>query len=184
MCHTFIVKNRCFFFFNQVFIRYIQVYSSLYLIGPILDELKSVPSVCVCLQEMTRAARRTGRRTPTGTSGSRSHAGSASVTTARSSATRSSALSWVTARRCTSPTASAAPFVRWIHPAAAAAAAEEVEEAELSVSWRPPSVNVSRGEALGKRAQLPLCPAPSSAWLLLLCDASRRRSRGNQRKLM
>lgn len=63
---------------------------------PYIRSIKECPlraCVCVCLQEMTRAARRTDRRTPTGTSGSRSHARSASVTTARSSATRSAAIS-------------------------------------------------------------------------------------------
>lgn len=68
------------------------------------------------LQAMMEAAQRTARCTPTGTSGSRNHAGSACVTTVRSCVMRSSVMSWVTVRRWWSLRASAAPFVRQTHP--------------------------------------------------------------------
>lgn len=70
------------------------------------------------LQAMMGAAQRTARCTPTGTSGSRNHAGSACVTTVWSCVMRSSVMSWVTVRRWWSLMASAAPFVRRTHPMA------------------------------------------------------------------
>lgn len=70
------------------------------------------------LQAMMEAAQRTARCTPTGTSGSRNHAGSVCVTTVRSCVMRSSVMSCLTVRRWWSLRASAAPFVRWTHPMA------------------------------------------------------------------
>lgn len=81
-------------------------------------KLMEVFSHLCLLQAMMWAAQRTARCTPTGTSGSRSHAGSACVTTVRSCVTRSSVMSWVTVRRWWSLRASAAPFVRRTRPAA------------------------------------------------------------------
>lgn len=68
------------------------------------------------LQAMMEAAQRTARCTPTGTSGSRNHAGSACVTTVRFFVMRSSVMSWVTVRRWWSLRESAAPFVSQTHP--------------------------------------------------------------------
>lgn len=81
-------------------------------------KLMKVSSHLCLLQAMMWAAQRTARCTPTGTSGSRNHAESVSVTTVRFCVTRSSVMSWVTVRRWWSLRESAAPCVRQTHPTA------------------------------------------------------------------
>lgn len=94
----------------------------------------SVLHLCV-FQEMMWAARRTARCTPTGTSGSRSHAGSVCVTTVRSSATSCSVMIWLTVRRWSCPTASAALFVSRIRPPEAGRNPSVSEQQLILMGW-------------------------------------------------
>lgn len=97
-------------------------------------KLMKVSSHLCLLQAMIWAAQRTARCTPTGTSGSRHHAGSACVTTVRSCVMRSCVKRWLTVRRWWSLRESAALCVRRTHPPA-------VEQAPL-VSKKDSSVGL------------------------------------------